>query len=129
MTGKTGRSGRPSSDKFVHQSDGPPQSPRTLTKRAQELFDWLCDRLETESAGSVWRRVDGSTLATMSELLLDQESVADGLSKDPCNDKLLRLRIQLSDRIYKFSSLIGLTPIDRQRLPANEVDEPESEWD
>ena len=130
MAGVAGRSGRPSSQITHSPSDGSPESPRKLTERATKHFDWLVERLEAAQVGSPWKRVDGATIATLAELLADQESIADSLASKPDNDKLLRLRVQLSDRIFKFSGIVGLTPRDRQRLPAKRaVDDAGDEWD
>lgn len=129
MPGVAGRSGRPSSDKTHIESDGKPESPRTLSGRTKELFDWLVSRLDANANGSVWRRIDGASLATLAELLADQESIAAELSKNPTNDKLLRLRVQIADRVYKFSGIVGLTPRDRERLPGPTDVEEETEWD
>lgn len=129
MTGTAGRSGRPGFDKQIHETDGLPQSPRLLQERAQELFDWLCERLQVDAPGTVWKRLDGTILATVAELMADQEAVAAGLAQDPCSPQLLRLRIQFADRLYKYSSLLGLSPKDRERVPANESEEPLTEWD
>jgi hypothetical protein len=68
-------------------------------------------------------------LASLAELLESLEQINFALASDPASDKWHRLRIQAADRIYKFSSLVGLCPRDRQRLPANEPeDDLADEW-
>lgn len=131
MAGKPSRSGRPKAGKKAPKGDGNPQSPRILSKRAKKYFAWLVERLGAASDGSPWQRIDGATLASLAELLESEELLATALAGDPFNERLLRLRLQHSDRIYKFSGIVGLTPRDRERLPqAGEADrDAADEWE
>lgn len=131
MAGVPGRSGRPKQTKKQPKGDGIPQSPRKLSQNAQKHFDWLCERLGTSSSGSPWNRIDGATLATVAGLLESEEALAEQLQKNPLDERLIRLRIQLSDRIFKYSGIVGMSPRDRQRLPqASDSDlDDASEWE
>jgi len=96
-------------------SDGKPEPPRKLSEAAQANFDWLLARMQTEDSGAM--RIDGCVLATAAELLESQQTLADLLRDDPTNDKYLRLRLQYSQQIGRFSSFLGWTPKDRQTCP------------
>ncbi len=125
MTGTAGRSGRPSTCKSTTKRDGLPQPPRKLTEAAQKQFDWLLERLDTANESTPWRRIDGASLASLAELLEAEERLAEKLAEDPYNERMIRLKMQHADRIFKFSSIVGLTPRDRERLPQNSIDEPD----
>jgi phage terminase small subunit len=131
MAGIKGRSGRPSSAKSTTQPDGLPQPPRKLTAAAQKQFDWLLERLGTTDDSTPWRRIDGVSLASLAELLEAEERLAEKLASDPFNERLLRLKMQHADRVFKFSGIVGLTPRDRERLPQNSKAGPDDadEWE
>ncbi len=114
------RSGRPASVKPTPQKrDGKPQSPRELSISARRHFDWLIERLAAGDDSSPWRRIDGACLASLAELLESEERLAELLHDDPANERYMRLRLQHSDRVFRFSAIVGLTPRDRERLPQN----------
>lgn len=95
-------------------SDGRPEPPRKLSEAAQANFDWLLARMPTENGSC---KVDGVVLAAAAELMESQQTLADLLRDDPTNDKYLRLRLQYSQQIGRFSSFLGWTPKDRQTCP------------
>ncbi len=131
MPGTPGRSGRPSKGrKNTPANDGPPSPPRPLSHKAQKHFDWLISCIDATDTASPWRRIDGIVLGQLAELIESSEAVANGLKGDPCNDKLLRMRIQYADRIFKYSGLVGLSPRDRERVPqtGNVPDDDADEW-
>lgn len=119
MVGIKGRSGRKSSDKNHLTSDGKPEPPRTLSQAAQRNFDWICERLDCDSSGSIWSRLDGVLIGALAELM---ESEAE-LSRMPQTDKTIRLRVQLSSQLRGYSSLLGLCPRDRSTAPQNSKSE------
>ena len=121
MPGKAGRSGRP---KNVEQKgvSAKPEPPYELSQTANKHFNWLVNNLYANDSRSVWSTVDGVTLVKLAELIEDCERMAAALASDPTNDKLIKTRIQLADRVYKFSAIVGLTPKDRQRLPQPETE-------
>ena len=127
MTGVKGRSGRKSSDTNHLISDGRPESPRVLSEAAQRNFEWLLERLDCDSSGSVWGRLDGVLLSALAELM-DSESE---LSRMPPTDKTIRLRVQLSSQLRGYSSLLGLCPRDRSTAPQNLKHEPDDvdQWE
>ena len=112
-----------------HAGDGRPESPRKLSPVAGDYFDWLVERLRADEGGP-WARIDGCLIASLAELLECEARLGEMLQLDPSSDKLMRLRMQHSDRVAKLSALVGLCPRDRQRLPASgEVEDDASEWD
>lgn len=118
MSGTAGRSGGRNA-KFASNVpfDGIPQTPRVLSPRAQALFAWLCERLDVEDPAKGWRRADGILLASIAELMESQEKVASALADDPTSLGLHRLRNNLTQQVSRLSSLIGLCPFDRSRMP------------
>lgn len=128
MTGSA-RSGRSKAVQTSTKSDGRPEPPWPLSENAKRHYDWLCERLSVDANGTQWRRIDGATLAAASELFESQAALADALAKDPSNDKLLRHRIAFTDRVYKYSAILGLCPKDRSRIPQSnsELDDAD-EW-
>ena len=119
MSGVSGRSGG-KNRKFkvpANQGDGCPVSPRQLSPRADELFQWLTDKLGADNADSGWKRVDGAFIASMAELVESQESVSALLVDDPQNLEAIRLRNVLASQIVRMSGIAGLTPFDRSRHP------------
>jgi hypothetical protein len=103
-------------------SDGRPEPPRKLSEAAQANFDWLLARMATEDSGA--HRIDGVVIAAAAELMESQQTLADLLRDDPTNDRYLRLRLQYSQQIGRFSSFLGWTPKDRQTCPAPATAEP-----
>lgn len=123
MAGTSGRSGgrnrKPSPNSV---GDGPPVSPRALSPRAQGLFSWLVDKLKADDPTTGWARIDGVTLATLAEVLESQEKIASLIADDPADLALLRLRNQFAAQVVRLSALVGMTPIDRCRQPAVDVE-------
>lgn len=118
MAGSKGRSGgRNRKVKTIAAGDGAPTSPRTLAPRAAALFNWLIDKLGADAPDSAWARVDGVTLAALAELLESQERIASLLADDSGSLGLMRMRLQYAAQISRMSAIIGLSPIDRERLP------------
>jgi len=118
MAGTSGRSGGHNRKlKTVAPGDGVPTSPRVLAPRAAALFDWLVDKLGADGPDSAWARVDGVTLAALAELLEQQEKIGSMLADDGSNMGLMRLRLQYAAQVARMSAIIGLSPIDRERLP------------
>ena len=117
MAGTKGRSGGRNKKTTIQAGDGEPVSPRALSPRASVLFGWLCDKLKADDPGSPWSRVDGVLLASLSELLETQEKIASQLADSPNDLGLMRVRIQVAAQISRMSSVIGLSPVDRARLP------------
>jgi hypothetical protein len=117
MAGTAGRSGGRNKKATIPAGDGSPCSPRVLSPRASVLFGWLIDKLKADDPGSQWSRIDGTILASLSELLESQEHVASQLADNPASVALMRVRIQLAGQISRMSAIIGLTPIDRKRQP------------
>jgi hypothetical protein len=121
MVGTTQRSGghnRKSS--VVGVGDGKPQSPRDLDAVAADKFDWLMERIGANRKGSPFCRADGAVIAALAELLASQEAIATVLSREPDNDKFLRLRLNYAVQISRYSALLGLCPRDRERQPTTE---------
>ncbi len=118
MPGTVGRSGGFNANPGPFRpGDGQPEPPRKLTAEADACFTWLLQRLGTDSRPSPWHRVDGTVVATFAELLESQEHLATALAQNPADEKLLRLRLQYAQQIGRFSSLLGMTPRDRDRCP------------
>jgi len=118
MPGTPNRSGgrnRKASSNAI--GDGIPLSPRALSPRASALYGWILDKLKADDPASGWRRIDGCLLASFAELLESQEAIASQLSDDPSNLGLMRLRLQYVAQISRMSAVIGMSPIDRERLP------------
>lgn len=117
MPGTTGRSGglnrKPGE---CLPGDGRPEPPRRLSAQAQANFDWLLERMPTEDNAGL-RRIDGTVLAAAAELLESQETLAELLAADPTNEKYLRLRLQYSQQVGRFSAILGWTAKDRQTQP------------
>ena len=119
MSGVSGRSGG-KNRKFkvpANQGDGAPQSPRQLSQRADELFQWLTDKLGADSPESGWKRIDGTLLASLAETMESLEHVAAALSVNPADGEFIRLRNTLTAQVVRLSGLIGLCPSDRARHP------------
>lgn len=118
MSESKGRSGGKNRKlKSVAAGDGAPTSPRVLAPRAAALFDWLIDKLGADAPDSAWARVDGVTLAALAELLEQTEKIGSMLADDGANMGLMRLRLQYAAQVARMSAIIGLSPIDRERLP------------
>ena len=117
MSGTAGRSGGRNKNTLIPQGDGVPTSPRALSPRATALFAWLVDKLKADDPTSTWSRVDGVLIASLSELMETQERVASQLADSPDDLGLMRVRVQVAAQIARMSATIGLTPIDRARLP------------
>ena len=100
--------------------DGPPISPRPLSERATELFQWICDKLQTDSPDSGWKRVDGTLLASLAETMESLEHVAESLAVNPVDAEFIRLRNTLTSQVVRLSGIIGLCPADRARHPKRE---------
>lgn len=110
--------------------DGCPEPPRELSPAAAKYFAWLIDRLQASEPGSSWSKIDGVLLASLAELLESEERLGVMMAENPGNEKLMRLRMQHSDRVAKLSALVGLCPRDRGRLPKPALpdDDPFAEW-
>jgi len=117
MSGSPGRSGGRNKKIQPGESDGKPTSPRPLSARSKTLFSWLVTRLGAGKKES-WCRIDGTLLATLAELLESQERVATMLTETPESTELIRLQSNLAGQVQRMSAVIGLSPIDRSRLPA-----------
>lgn len=117
MAGTAGRSGGRNKNTLIPAGDGSPLSPRALSPRAAALFSWLVDKLKADDPDSTWSRVDGVLIASLSELMETQERVASQLADSPGDLGLMRVRVQVAAQIARMSATIGLTPIDRARLP------------
>ena len=117
MVGSRGRSGGHNKKATLQAGDGVPTSPRVLSPRATALFSWLLDKLRCDDPGSQWSRIDGVTIAALSELLESQEHVASQLADTPGDLGLLRIRVQIAGQVSRMSAIVGLTPIDRKRQP------------
>ena len=118
MAGTPGRSGGKNRKVKSGSSDGKPTTPRPLSPTAMKHFKWLLTRLGAGQKSSNWRRIDGALLATLAEVLESQESVASMLTDLPSSLELIRLRSNLAGQMQRLSALVGLSPIDRARLPA-----------
>ena len=118
MAGTPGRSGGKNRKVKSGGSDGKPTTPRPLSPTAMKHFKWLITRLGAGQKSSNWRRIDGALLATLAEVLESQESVASMLTDLPSSLELIRLRSNLAGQMQRLSALVGLSPIDRARLPA-----------
>ena len=118
MAGTKGRSGGRNKKTTIQAGDGEPTSPRVLSPRATVLFGWLCDKLHTDDPGSQWSRIDGTVLASLSELLESSEHIVSQLADDPTNIGLMRVRLQYAAQITRMSAVIGMCPLDRKRQPA-----------
>lgn len=103
------------------KSDGKPESPREMSPRAAEIFEWLLVRLGTGDKGSQWRKIDGVLLGSLAEAIESEERLGTMLSDAPEDIGIFRLRGQYADRIGRLSALVGLCPRDRERLP-KEID-------
>ena len=118
MAGTPNRSGGSNrKSRRTSKSDGKPESPREMSKRAAEIFDWLLIRLGTNETGSQWRKVDGVLLGSLAEAIESEERLSMMLENAPEDIGIFRLRGQYADRIGRLSALIGLCPRDRDRLP------------
>jgi hypothetical protein len=118
MAGTPGRSGGRNKKVATGGSDGKPVSPRPLSESATTYFKWLLTRLGTGKKESAWCKIDGTLLATLAELLESQERVSTMLAQMPESLELHRLRNALAGQVQRMSAVIGLSPIDRARLPA-----------
>ncbi len=118
MVGTPNRSGgRNRKPAGLSKTDGKPEVPRELSRRASEIFDWLLIRLGVSDKGSPWRKVDGVLLASLSEAVESEERLSMMLESSPEDISLFRLRGQYADRVARMSALVGLCPRDRDRLP------------
>jgi len=121
MVGQIGRSG--GHNRSVPGSslgDGKPESPRQLSPRAGEIFDWLLARLIPADGSGPWARADGALVASVAEAIEIDERLAAMLRADPENLSLMRLKGQYTDRLSRLSALVPLSPRDRERLPTGE---------
>jgi hypothetical protein len=118
MAGSKGRSGGRNRKVATGKSDGKPASPRPLSATAAAYFKWLITRLGAGQKSSSWCKIDGALLATLSELMESQERVSTMLGQMPESLELHRLRSNLAGQMQRLSAVIGLSPIDRARLPA-----------
>jgi hypothetical protein len=118
MAGSKGRSGGRNRKVATGKSDGKPASPRPLSSTAATYFKWLLARLGAGKKESAWCKIDGALLATLSELMESQQQVSTLLAQMPESLELHRLRSNLAGQIQRMSVVIGLSPIDRARLPA-----------
>jgi hypothetical protein len=123
MAGTPGRSGGKNRKVKSGSSDGKPTTPRPLSPTAMKHFKWLLTRLGAGQKSSNWRRIDGALLATLAEVLESQESVASMLTDLPSSLELIRLRSNLAGQMQRLSAVVGLSPIDRARLPAELPDD------
>jgi hypothetical protein len=123
MAGTRGRSGGRNKKVATGGSDGKPVSPRPLSETATKYFKWLLTRLGTGKKESAWCKIDGTLLATLAELMESQEQVSALLATMPESLELHRLRNALANQLQKMSSLVGLSPVDRARLPAELPDD------
>ena len=118
MAGTPNRSGGSNKkSRGTSKSDGKPESPRELSRRASEIFDWLVYRLGAADKGSPWRKIDGVLLSSLSEAIESEERLGMMLENAPENIGIFRLRGQYCDRIGRLSALVGLSPRDRDKLP------------
>ena len=118
MAGSKGRSGGRNRKVATGKSDGKPTSPRPLSSTAAAYFKWLLARLGAGKKESAWCKIDGALLATLSELMESQERVSTMLAQMPESLELIRLRNALAGQVQRMSAVIGLSPFDRARLPA-----------
>ena len=118
MAGSKGRSGGRNRKVTTGKSDGKPASPRPLSATATTYFKWLLARLGAGKKESAWCKIDGALLATLSELLESQERVSTMLAQMPESLELHRLRNALAGQMQRLSAVVGLSPFDRARLPA-----------
>jgi hypothetical protein len=118
MAGTPGRSGGRNKKVATGGSDGKPVSPRPLSPTAAGYFKWLLTRLGAGKKESAWCKIDGTLLATLAELMESQEQVSTLLATMPESLELHRLRNALAGQVQRMSAVIGLSPIDRARLPA-----------
>jgi len=118
MAGAKGRSGGRNKKVATGGSDGKPVSPRPLSSTAERYFKWLLTRLGTGKKESAWCKIDGTLLATLAELMESQERVSTMLEQLPESLELHRLRSNLAGQMQRLSAVIGLSPVDRARLPA-----------
>ena len=118
MAGTPGRSGGRNKKVASSGSDGKPVSPRPLSETATKYFKWLLTRLGTGKKESAWCKIDGTLLATLAELMESQERVSTLLATMPESLELHRLRNALAGQVQRMSAVVGLSPIDRARLPA-----------
>jgi hypothetical protein len=118
MAGTPGRSGGKNRKVKPGTSDGKPTSPRPLSPVAARHFKWIIARLNATGKNSTWCRIDGVTIATLAELLESQERVSTMLAQMPESLEIHRMRNTLTASITRMSGLVGLSPIDRARLPA-----------
>ena len=130
MAGTAGRSGGKNRKGKTPApvGDGVPCSPRELSARADQLFQWLTDKLGANSPDSGWKRVDGALLASLAETMESLEYVADALAVNQCDAEFIRLRNTLTSQVVRLSGLTGLCPSDRARhpkpTPEPDVDDP-----
>jgi hypothetical protein len=118
MAGSKGRSGGRNRKVATGKSDGKPASPRPLSATAATYFKWLLTRLGAGKKESNWCKIDGALLATLSELMESQERVSTMLEQMPESLELHRLRNALAGQMQRLSAVVGLSPFDRARLPA-----------
>jgi hypothetical protein len=118
MAGTPGRSGGRNKKVATGGSDGKPVSPRPLSETATKYFRWLLTRLGTGKKESAWCKIDGTLLATLAELMESQEKVSEMLATMPESLELHRLRNALAGQLQRLSAVVGLSPVDRARLPA-----------
>jgi hypothetical protein len=123
MAGTPGRSGGRNKKVATGGSDGKPVSPRPLSETATKYFKWLLTRLGTGKKESAWCKIDGTLLATLAELLESQEQVSTLLKQMPESLELHRLRNALAGQVQRMSAVVGLSPVDRARLPAELPDD------
>ncbi len=128
MVGTPNRSGgRNRKPAGSSKTDGKPEAPRELSRRAAEIFDWLLIRLGTSDKGSTWRKIDGVLLASLSESIEAEERLGTMLSDAPEDIGIFRLRGQYADRVARMSALVGLCPRDRERLPKDTDNRPDDD--
>ena len=118
MVGTPNRSGGSNrKSRGSSKTDGKPESPRGLSRRAAEIFDWLLLRLGAGGKASTWRKIDGVLLSSLAEAVESEERLSMMLESAPEDISIFRLRGQYGDRVARMSALVGLCPRDRDRLP------------
>ncbi len=118
MVGTPNRSGGSNRKaRRISKSDGRPESPRELSLRASEIFNWVLEKLGAGDKTSPWKKIDGVLLSSLAEAIEAEERLGMMLDAAPEDIGIFRLRGQYADRIGRLSGLIGLCPRDRDRLP------------